>query len=116
MHSKMTTNPHQQLNLKNKNKLTNQNRNRITEKEITWRVTRGEGAGETGEKVQGISSNWQVQNRQGEVKNTIGNGESEEFICTTHGYELIRGNTGGWGLQEERNKVREKKTGTTVIA
>ena len=29
-----------------------------------------------------------VQNRQGEVKNSIGNGEAKELICMTHGYEL----------------------------
>ena len=32
--------------------------------------------------------NWQVQNRQWEVKNSIGNGEAKELICTTHGHEL----------------------------
>ena len=31
---------------------------------------------------------WQVQNRQGEVKNSIGNGEAKELICMTHGHEL----------------------------
>ena len=31
---------------------------------------------------------WLVQNRQGEVKNSIGNGEAKELICTTHGHEL----------------------------
>ena len=30
----------------------------------------------------------QVKNRQGEVKNTIGNGEAKELICMTHGHEL----------------------------
>ena len=27
---------------------------------------------------------WQVQNRQGEGKNSIGNGEGKELICMTH--------------------------------
>ena len=27
----------------------------------------------------------QVENRQGEVKNSIRNGEAKELICTTHG-------------------------------
>ena len=41
-----------------------QNRNRII----------GMGKGEDGEKVQGLrSTNWQVQNRQGDVKNTVRN-------------------------------------------
>ena len=31
---------------------------------------------------------WQVQNRQGEVKNNVGNGEAKELICMTHGHEL----------------------------
>ena len=33
----------------------------------------------------------------GEVKNSIGNREVKELICTTHGHELRRGNTGGLG-------------------
>ena len=42
---------------------------------------------------------WKIQNRQGEVKNSIGNGEAKELICTTHGHELSRENVGrrGWG-------------------
>ena len=31
---------------------------------------------------------WQVQNRQGKVKNSMGNGKAEELICMTHGDEL----------------------------
>ena len=27
---------------------------------------------------------WQVQNRQGEVKNSVENGEAKELICMTH--------------------------------
>ena len=30
---------------------------------------------------------WQAQNRQEEVKNSIGNGEAKERICMTHGHE-----------------------------
>ena len=39
-------------------------------------------------KIQGIRSiiRW-AQNRQGDIKNNIGNGEAKELICTTHGYE-----------------------------
>ena len=29
-----------------------------------------------------------VQNRQGEVKNSMGNGEAKVLICMTHGHEL----------------------------
>ena len=31
---------------------------------------------------------WQVENRQGEGKNSIGNVEAKELICMTHGHEL----------------------------
>ena len=34
---------------------------------------------------------WQAENRQGEVKNSIGNVEAKELICTTHGHELKGG-------------------------
>ena len=35
-----------------------------------------------GEKVQGLrSKNWQVQNRQGDVKNSVGNGEAKELYA-----------------------------------
>ena len=34
-----------------------------------------------------------------EVKNSIGNGEAKELICTTHGHELRGENTGGRGVQ-----------------
>ena len=32
--------------------------------------------------------NLQVPNRQGEVKNSVGNVEAKELICITHGHEL----------------------------
>ena len=52
-----------------------------------------------------------MQNRQGEVKNSIGNGEAKELKCTTHGYELRWRSAGGrGGYREEGNKV-EKKIG-----
>ena len=48
----------------------------------------GKGRGRMGEKVQGLrSTNWQVQNRQGDVKNSIGNGEAKELICMTPGHD-----------------------------
>ena len=37
---------------------------------------------------------WQVENRQGEVKNSIQNVEGKELICMTHGHELQGGNVG----------------------
>ena len=51
---------------------------------------------------------WYVQNRQGEVKNSIGNGEAKELICMTHGHELRRwGNSGGGGSGWSRIKGRK---------
>ena len=41
----------------------------------------------------------EVQNRQGEVKNSIGNVEAKELICTTHGHELKGGMLMGGGVQ-----------------
>ena len=38
---------------------------------------------------------WQVQNRQGDVKKSIGNVEAKELTCMTHGYEVSWGNAGG---------------------
>ena len=49
-------------------------------------------------KVQGLrSTNGQVQNRQGGVKNSIGNGVAKELICMTHGHELRVGIARGKG-------------------
>ena len=60
----------------------------------------GRGAERIGEKVQGIRSiNGQVQNRQREVKNSMGNGETRELMCMTHGHELRWGNDGGMGVE-----------------
>ena len=36
-----------------------------------------------------------MQNRQGEVKNSMGNVEAKELICTTHGHAGVRG-CAGW--------------------
>ena len=59
--------------------------------EITWRViNRGVGQGE-GEGTENKQHKWQVENRQGEDKNNIGNVEAKELICMTHGHELQGG-------------------------
>ena len=42
---------------------------------------------------------WSVQNRQGEVKNSIGNGEAKERTCMTQGHELRWGNGDGREVQ-----------------
>ena len=45
--------------------------------------------GENGGKGTGNKKHkWQVENRQGEVKNSIGNVETKELICMTYGHEL----------------------------
>ena len=44
--------------------------------------------GELGKGTGNQRHKWQVQNRQGEVKNSIGNVEDKELICMTHGHEL----------------------------
>ena len=54
---------------------------------------RGGGWGIMEEKIHGIKSI--IQNRWGEVKNSIGNGEAKELICMTHVHELRWGNDGG---------------------
>ena len=60
---------------------------------ITWRVISGDWEEGMWEKVQGIRSTiGKHKKRQGEIKNSIGNGEAKELICTTHGHELR-----GWG-------------------
>ena len=64
--------------------------------ETTWRVISGERKGENGEKgTANKKYKWSVQNRRGEVKNSMGNGKAKELICRTHGHELSWGNTGG---------------------
>ena len=87
------------------NQANNQNRNRFTEIEITWRVISGEAEGKNGGKGTGNKKHkWQVQNRQGKVENNMGNGEAKELICMTQGHELRGGNTDGRGLVQDRGK------------
>ena len=66
----------------------------------------------TGSKKQ----NWWVQNRQGEVKNSTGNGEAKELTCTTHGHELRGWNAGGWEVCRAEGDKGEKEVGINVIA
>ena len=62
----------------------------------------GGGVGRMGGKGTGNKKQkWQVQNRQGEGKNRIGNGEAKELMCISHGHELRWGNASGrWGRGE----------------
>ena len=51
--------------------------------EIIWRVISWEEEWEEWGNGAGIKKhNWQVQNRQGDVKSSLGNGEAKELICT----------------------------------
>ena len=74
------------------------------------------GKGENGGKGTGDTKhNQQVQNRQGHAKNSIGNGEAKELICTTHGHELREETAGGKSVTGRR-ETKGEKIGTTVIA
>ena len=61
----------------------------------------GRGRRENGGKGSENKNNkWHIQNRQGDVKNSIGNGEAKELVCTTHGHERRRvEGTGHRGLK-----------------
>ena len=78
--------------------------------DITWRDFSGEwdgrngGGGGRGKK----KYNWEAENRQGEIKNGIGNRGLKELICTTHGHELSGGDAGGLGGQG-RGWIKGKK-------
>ena len=78
----------------------------------------GAGRGEIEGKGTGNKKHkWLVQNRQEEVKNSIGNREAEELICMTQGHELRGGNMGGgdaeyrgikWGKWDNCNSIINK--------
>ena len=55
--------------------------------------------GENGGKGTGNKKpKWEVQNRLGELKDSMGNREAKELLCVTHGCELNGGwNAGGKG-------------------
>ena len=71
----------------------------------------GGGEGRMGEKVQGIRSINGLQNRQGEVKNSMGNEEARELICMTHGHELRWGECWRVGDVGQRGIKGRKKFG-----
>ena len=75
----------------------------------TWRVISGEEEGGNEGKGTGNKKHkWFVQNRQGEVKNSVGNGEVKELMCTTYGHELsggIAGGMGGVGQREIKGRM-----------
>ena len=62
-----------------------------------------------GKKVQGLrSTNWFMQDGQGEVKNSIGNGVAKELIRMTHGHELREGTAGRNGKDQVEGSKRGK--------
>ena len=67
-----------------------------------------------GGKVQGIRSincRYKLDRGEGAGKNSIGNGEAKELICTTHGHKL-RGQECLWeGWCRAEGNKREKKLG-----
>ena len=79
------------------NEANNQNRNRFTEIEITWRAINREWEWKNGGKVTGNKLKWQVPNRQGKVRNSMGNEEAKELVCMTNGHELRWRNDGRRG-------------------
>ena len=61
----------------------------MTEMEVTWRVITGVVVGrEWKEGIGNKKHKWWVQNRHGEVKNSIVPGETRQYICMIHGHEL----------------------------
>ena len=119
MNSKMTKNS--QLSTtkskKQKQKQTKQTTRTGTESQV-WRsfaglsAGKGNGKRENGGKGAGFKKhNWQLKNRQENVKNSTGNGEVKKLICTTHGYELRVGAAGGKGCtrwREVKGKNQDK--------
>ena len=97
-------------NNKNKNKLSKQLEEEQHHRNRDHMEGYQQGGGERGKGTGNKKYKWQVQNRQGEVKNSIGNGEAKELICTTHGHELSWENVGrrGWGTGQREIKGRKK--------
>ena len=120
MNSKMITNSQvQKLNLKKQKQKQSKQPTRAGTESQKWRshggLSAGKGREENERKGTGNKKHkWQVQNRQGELKNSVGNGEAKELLCTTHGHELKGENVGGMGYAGQKGIKWEN--GTTVIA
>ena len=88
MNIKMATNS--QLSTTDSKKQTKQTTRTGRESQV-WRsqgqLSAGKGKGGCRGKGAGVKHNWLVQNRQGDVENSVGNGEAKELICATHGHE-----------------------------
>ena len=66
---------------------------------------RGSGWGERGKGTENKQHKWQVEYRQGEVKNSIGNVEAKELIYMTHGHGV---KAGGGGAEGNKGKKWDK--------
>ena len=114
MNNKMTTNSQLLMTeSKTKQKQTKQTTRRGTVSQ-KWRSHGGlsAGSGENWGKGTGNKKhNWQVQNRQGGVKNSIGDGEAKELVCTIHGHEKEWQMLEGLGCAGQRGHKRKKKMG-----
>ena len=57
-----------------------------------------------------------MENRQGQGKNSVGNTEAKELICTTYGHELNVGECGAEGVcSAEGNKGGEWDNCNSII-
>ena len=84
---------------KNQTKQTTRKRTESQVQTSFGRLLAGRGKGENEGKGTGDKKhNWQVQNRQGDVKNSTGNGEAKDLICMTHRHELRGGLLEGKGV------------------
>ena len=54
-------------------------------------MNRGVEGGQGGKGTENKQHKWQVENRQGEGKNSKGNVEAKELVSVTHGHELLGG-------------------------
>ena len=107
MNGKMATNSQlSTTKAKTKRKKQTKQTTRIGTESQKWRSHRGLFVGEWEEQRGGKGTEnkqykWQVENRQREVKNSIGNVEAKELICTTHGHgaEDRQRMWVGWGVQ-----------------
>ena len=93
MNSKMTTNL-QLLTTEPKKQTKSQTKQttRTGTESQKWRSHGGLSTGrEWGKGTGNKKHKWQAENRQGEVKNSIGNREAKELVCMTHGHELKQG-------------------------
>ena len=95
MNSKMTTNS--QLSTTEPKKKEKQYKNKLSKQLEQEQIHRNRGhmegyqggrGGNGGKGTGNKKHKWQVENRQGEVKNNMGSGEANQLICMTHGHEL----------------------------